>query len=724
GERAAARSMGLGCPGGGLFWLVLASGAFWGQTAGQILPQGFTYASYEVIIPRKLTPRYGQRESQHVTYLIQIEGKSQTVHLTQKRSFLPKHFPVFTYSKEGELQVDYPFIRDDCFYHGFVQGMPSSSVTISTCSEGLRGLFQLENRSYEIEPVQASASFQHVVYRLEEEIGAVPVSCGLTEEEQSRQVAMMQGTEVLVDKSAPGENWWTHTRYLKLAVVIEHERYVKFGRNETLTVLQVLNIIHTSNSLFKPLSVKLTIIGLEIWSQKNLINVTSIGSTLEKFRIWRRNSLNNRLENDVANLFAYKKFGIAAGLAYVGTVCSKDWSSTVEEFVTSSLLEFSVIFTHELGHIIGMIHDGKFCKCDRKKCIMSPTLASTDKFSNCSYSDYFRKRNARCLFFPPDPNKIYKFKYCGNKVVESGEQCDCGSKAECDLDPCCQSDCTLRSGVTCAFGQCCAKCQYLPARSICRGKAGDCDLPEYCNGTSQWCPDDVYIQDGTPCSNGAYCYHGNCTVHNGQCKMIFGDKATVASDNCFRLMNVQGDRFGNCGLKHGIYTKCNPTDILCGRIQCENIVNLPSFEEHSTIIHYQAGNTECWSLDYHSGMEIADVGAIRDGTPCGNGMMCIGGQCKNVSLLNYDCDVTKCHNRGRCNSQKHCHCDYGWAPPDCLSKGYGGSIDSGPAAEEKLFSLSSFFFWPYVLVVLIVQHTGIFPIISQCKRLLFFSPIL
>ncbi|KAH0620682.1 hypothetical protein JD844_021360 [Phrynosoma platyrhinos] len=209
-----------------------------------------------------------------------------------------------------------------------------------------------------------------------------------------------------------------------------------------------------------------------------------------------------------------------------------------------------------------------------------------------------------------------------------------------------------------------------------------CDLPEYCQGTSEWCPEDVYVQDGAPCRDGAYCYQGNCTTHDEQCKMIFGSKATVASDDCFRIINAQGDRFGNCGLNHGFYSKCNTLNILCGRLQCDNVDDLPSLEEHSTIIQSYAGSKECWGFDYHTGVKIPDTRTVGDGTPCGKDMMCIGGECLEVSLLNYDCNFTKCHNRVICNSRKHCHCDHGWAPPDCLNKGYGGSIDSGPASED------------------------------------------
>ncbi|XP_060129780.1 disintegrin and metalloproteinase domain-containing protein 20-like [Zootoca vivipara] len=337
------------------------------------------------------------------------------------------------------------------------------------------------------------------------------------------------------------------------------------------------------------------------------------------------------------------------------------------------LIHFSNTFTHELGHNLGMQHDSKYCTCERSKCIMAAAQANTDKFSNCSYQNYFELRNTPCLLIPPEPDKMYKLKQCGNKVVEDGEQCDCGSPDQCKLDPCCQSNCMLHPGASCAFGRCCAKCQYLPAHYVCRQEVSSCDLPEYCNGTSEWCPEDVYVQDGAPCSDGAYCYHGNCTTHDRQCKMIFGNKATSASKDCFNKLNGQGDRFGNCGLRHGTYKKCNTTNLLCGRIQCDNIDELPSLEQHNTIIQTQSGDRQCWGTDYHSGMEILDIGAVRDGTPCGHDMMCINRQCKSVSLLNYDCNFQKCHYRGICNTYKHCHCDYGWAPPYCHKKGYGGS---------------------------------------------------
>ncbi|XP_060632978.2 disintegrin and metalloproteinase domain-containing protein 20-like [Anolis sagrei] len=658
------------------------------ETLSQKLPLGFRYASYEVTIPKKLTPRDGQQNPQDISYLLQVEGKGHVMHLRQKRNVVPNLFPIFTYSKEGKLQVDYPFIRNDCFYNGFIQDEPRSLVTLSTCLGGLSGLLHLQNETYEIEPVQASAGFQHVVYQLEEKEDDLRIMCGFTKKEQSRQEAMIQSKEILAARGFVGK-WWAHTRYADIAIVVEHQRYVNFDKNDTLTGIRVLEIVHTTNTFYKPLGVVISIVGLEIWSEKNPIIISSeLNVLLDHFNKWRKHTLNDYLPNDAAHLFVHKFYGQTAGLAFTGTICNPQWASAVEIYMSFSVSFFSVIFAHELGHHLGMDHDGEHCTCEKKSCIMAQFPDEVDKFSDCSYRDYFKRRNTHCLLTAADPNAVFKLKYCGNKIVEKGEQCDCGSESQCKHNSCCQSNCKFRSGAVCSVGQCCASCRYRPAGTLCRKKNSVCDLPEYCNGTSEWCPEDVYVQDGARCNDAAYCYHGNCITHNEQCKMIFGKKATVASENCFRLINAQGDRFGNCGIKYRTYNKCKASHILCGRIQCDNVEKLPTLEEDSTIIQTFIGNSYCWGTDYHSEPEKVDIGAVKDGTPCGANMLCVDRQCKNVSTLNYDCDLRKCHNRGICNNRKHCHCDYGWGPPYCMGKGYGGSIDSGPILQDRRVVIS------------------------------------
>lgn len=117
---------------------------------------------------------------------------------------------------------------------------------------------------------------------------------------------------------------------------------------------------------------------------------------------------------------------------------------------------------------------------------MTSPVAASDVFSNCRYNSCFNSINkgAYCLRQAPTPESVSMLKYCSNKMVEKGEECDCGSTQDCSRDPCCEANCTLSVSAACVFGECCSKCQILPLGRLCRKSINECDLPECCNGTS------------------------------------------------------------------------------------------------------------------------------------------------------------------------------------------------------------------------------------------------
>lgn len=59
---------------------------------------------------------------------------------------------------------------------------------------------------------------------------------------------------------------------------------------------------------------------------------------------------------------------------------------------------------------------------------------------------------------------------------------------------------------------------------MCRPAADfQCDLPEFCSGSSASCPPDLYVQDGHDCGRGTgYCYEGLCQSLDLQCKRLYG----------------------------------------------------------------------------------------------------------------------------------------------------------------------------------------------------------
>lgn len=130
---------------------------------------------------------------------------------------------------------------------------------------------------------------------------------------------------------------------------------------------------------------------------------------------------------------------------------------------------------------------------------------------------------------------------CGDGVVDAGEQCDCGPAEFCD-NPCCNtSTCMLAASASCASGSCCdtlvrnltsyskkaiqtyhmckvialdtalslhvpllalQTCKPKPPGTVCRAALGECDLPEFCSGHSEYCPVDVTRAHGVPCHGG------------------------------------------------------------------------------------------------------------------------------------------------------------------------------------------------------------------------------
>ncbi|XP_007933250.1 disintegrin and metalloproteinase domain-containing protein 9 [Orycteropus afer afer] len=585
-------------------------------------------SSYEIITPWRLTRERREAprpNSKQVSYVIQAEGREHIIHLERNKDLLPKDFVVYTYNKEGALISDHPDIQNHCHYRGYVEGVYNSSVALSNCF-GLRGLLHLDDVSYGIEPLQNSTLFEHIFYRMDD-VNKEPLKCGVSNKDVEKQITKDEEeespnmTKLLRRRRAI----LPQTRYVELFIVVDKEKYDTMGRNQTAVREEMI-----------------------------------------------------RLANYLDSALRKKGFGGTAGMAFVGTVCSRSHAGGINVFGQITVETFASIVAHELGHNLGMNHDdGRDCFCGAKSCIMN---------SGASIS------------LPPVHKTPFFEVYSGHHIAKSNNDFSslllldllAASDAECELDPCCEArTCKLQSGAECAYGDCCKNCLFLPGGTLCRGKSSECDVPEYCNGSSQFCQPDVFIQNGYPCQNNkAYCYNGMCQYYDAQCQVIFGSKAKAAPRDCFIDVNSKGDRFGNCGFSGNEYKKCATGNALCGKLQCENVQGMSIFGVVPAIIQTHHRGTTCWGVDFQLGSDVPDPGMVNEGTKCNVGKICRNFQCVNASVLNYDCDIQKkCYGHGVCNSNKNCHCENGWAPPNCETKGYGGSVDSGPTYNEKNTSL-------------------------------------
>ncbi|XP_035171909.1 disintegrin and metalloproteinase domain-containing protein 9-like [Oxyura jamaicensis] len=234
------------------------------------------------------------------------EGNYHVVHLTQAKNLVAKDLPVFTYGAKGELITEFPYIQDDCFYQGFVEGSPGSVVSVSTCF-GISGVLQIGELRYEIQPVENSSTFQHLIFRKAPAQGSPPL-CQVPREHQDRPPAgeeIANGSrKILVIEEVPGlHSLPVPTRYLELALVANQELFKAHSHNETLMLHLFISISNLLNTVYKRMKLQVVISAVEMWTRGDQVTAThSLAQTLQFFTTWCQRDAAGRIEYDHVEL--------------------------------------------------------------------------------------------------------------------------------------------------------------------------------------------------------------------------------------------------------------------------------------------------------------------------------------------------------------------------------------------------------------------------------------
>lgn len=654
---------------------------------------------------------------------LEVGGRLFLLDLEKNHDLLPKPPNVFYYLPNGtgvSVRAD-PVTH--CYYHGSVRGFPQSRVALSTCS-GLRGVIAINSTlSYELRPQEddhhprgeeggggesgtdgsggsgggggGDEGGVHLLFSTSPLEGDGAGGCGL-----SHTVPPIHSS---THTHRTKRDILSETKYIELVLVADNQEFLNYQKNNKTIIYRMLDVANQVDWFYRPLNVRVALTGLEIWSDRDKIRVEkSPTDTLNNFLEWRTRELLPRLRHDNAQLVMGGSFdGTTVGMASQSSMCSRDRSGGVNVDHLVSVLGVASTVAHELGHNLGMSHDTaeRRCSCQNEPrlggCIMEPSTGFMpgQQFSSCSAADLsvsLLHGGGMCLFNVPQPDRLLGGPRCGNLYVERGEECDCGLMEECE-DPCCNaSTCQLVPGAQCSSdGICCHDCKLRTAGSVCREPLGECDLPEFCTGSSPHCPPNVFLQNGEPCEDSAsYCYGGVCASMHTQCQMLWGPNATSAPAVCFSSVNKQGNKYGNCGqLANGSYVPCGNSDVHCGRIQCQGGRERPllgtNAEILTTTVRFNHSDLVCRGTFFHLGDDVSDPATVAQGTACSPGKACLNQKCQDVSVFAVDECRRKCNGHGVCNSNKNCHCDVGWAPPDCRYSGHGGSVDSGPARAAR-----------------------------------------
>ncbi|XP_038847194.1 zinc metalloproteinase-disintegrin-like 4a isoform X1 [Salvelinus namaycush] len=631
---------------------------------------------YDVVRPQRLTGRVkrnifsNQVYPDELQYALTIDGENHTIHLEKNRQLIGRNYAETHYSEDGRRVTTFPNYEDHCYYHGHIQGIEDSSVSVGICS-GISGFVRAEQKVYLVEPLGDSADGEHALYR-QEHLRANRASCGHSND--STVYDHDQGPAPRLSGLFKSKGWKSKPitgpqRFVEMYLVADYTEYKRFGSKTQGRMLEIANHV---DKLYRPLNIRVMLVGLEIWTTRDHIDVTiSPENTLNRFLQWRQDDLLKRAQHDNAQFVTGKDFlGDTVGLANKLAMCTGS-SGAVNQDHNMNPIGVASTIAHEMGHNLGMSHDTSGCTCgtslSNDNCVMADRVRSEypGLFSGCSQeqlSDFLERANPRCLLDTPGSDRLYVGPACGNAFLDPGEECDCGTVEECKNTCCDPTTCRLTEGSSCAHGACCENCQLKQAASLCRRASSDCDLAEYCTGTSAHCPEDTFQMNGKPCSYGqGYCYNGQCPTLQQHCKRLWGPAAQVGTDSCFNL-NLGGNEGAHCGRTKNGFVRCTPQNMKCGTLFCFGGDEYP-ITGQKAFYNMQGGGTCNIAVDQD---KIRSLDMVPTGTKCGVNEVCYDHKCQDVKIYGQteDCS-SKCHNNGVCNNKGQCHCDPDWAPPYC-----------------------------------------------------------
>ncbi|NXF12705.1 ADA11 protein, partial [Smithornis capensis] len=531
---------------------------------------------------------------------------------------------------------------EHCYYQGRVRGQPRSFAALSSC-QGLRGVFSDGRATYLIEP-QAGAEHgrglrPHIVQRV--------TSCPRLGEPSHRAGARPQGLSqlshgLLLQVRRAQHTVHSETKYIELAVVNDHHLFLQLRKSVVLTSNFAKSVVNLADMIYKEqLNTRIVLVAMETWAAEDRIRVGKDSlETLNEFVKYRREGLAEH--SDTVHLFSGRTFQSSrSGTAFVGGICSPARASGVNEY--GNVAAMAVTLAQTLGQNVGMMWNkhrtaAGDCRCPDSwlGCIMEDTgYYLPRKFSRCSideYNQFLQDGGGSCLF--NKPLKLLDPPECGNGFVEAGEECDCGSLAEC-----------ARSG-----GNCCKKCT-LTHDAIPLTPLQPPDLSPHLQGR---------------------CYGGRCKTRDRQCNALWGRGS--AERFCYEKLNVEGTERGNCGREGLGWLQCNKQDVLCGFLLCANISGSPRLGELSgeiatTTFYHQNRYVDCRGGHVEL-VDGSDLSYVEDGTPCGPGMLCLDRKCLPATAFNFSScpgswDGKICFDHGVCSNEGKCICRAEWTGKDC-----------------------------------------------------------
>ncbi|KAI6661768.1 Disintegrin and metalloproteinase domain-containing protein 33 [Oopsacas minuta] len=626
-----------------------------------------------------------------IRVLLQIEDREDLLlNLNLNEDLLNEHFKFF-FQATDEYQLTRHTDRIiHCYYHGYVENnLQHSKIALSTCN-GFRGSILLHGEYYYLEPILNT----HIIYKHDNRLPKRVKTCGTVHLDP---FPLIPGN---FTQSFTHVKRQAISRFVELYLIMDLTLHQLLGSNFIHSLNYLVHVANEMDLMYKSLSIRIALVGATVWSSTNQISVEDdLSITLDNFLDYIPT-----LQSQASVIFDNAQFvtgkthpSTVVGFAPLSTMCL-DNSGGVSRDLDLRELDIAATISHEMGHNFGLYHDDVGSRpcylCPGNECTRIMNKVGIDviptEFSQCSIDELDAALDSgigNCIF--NEVPMLVTDPVCGNRFVEPGEECDCGSSIECPtVDPCCQPGlCLLKNGAQCTAGECCdAGCQLSPSDRLCREKRNECDIPEYCTGSTGSCPPDLYHTDGTLCTtagSSSYCFKGTCNTHRGQCYSLFGTAGVdVGVDVCYSELNNKGDKYGNCGIRHNLdgistYIACTASNVKCGKIQCSTpadpeLQTTGSAELTIVTLNFLGGaQVECIGVNIDVDVDFTDPGLVIQGAKCGPGKICVDQMCVDLYTVSDQvlCPINDlgvpCSGKGTCSNTSVCLCDTGFTGSSC-----------------------------------------------------------
>ena len=546
-----------------------------------------------------------------VAFGLELDGERFSLSLQRSQPPTTSSYQAFRQTRDGRLIPLAP-PEQGCTYRGVTEatgattaapGFASMSVCTSAtgraAGEAASGIIRAGGRFWrlwpdpaDVDPSDGVDHFAQPLRRGDALVAPEPVRHTTLERlpvSPAPQLAFREGTDA-------------ETKYLDLIMVNDAARVAELGGGTEATTIQ---FVDTMNALLEGSGLsprlRVTLRAQVLFDQDPYTpapagnNEVDNNSLLNLFLQWAQTA--DLPAHDEHVLLSGLDFvGGVVGFAGVGVACTNNANGAIVQAGDASGGFAVLSAVHELGHTLGMDHDGGQQGCPQQGFIMAAVGcgncpgAEEAQFSSCSIDSFqaFLAGPDYALHCADDvPTGTAAS--CGDGAVQQGETCDCGSRDCSNIDPCCNgATCQLEDGAECSDYNdgCCRSCAIVGAddQVVCREQRSECDIAETCSGSSKDCPADAFLPAGDDCQddsgNDGLCYFGDCRSRGTQCEQLDAQQPSAA-------FNGIGEPGPGC-------------DLPCDTVVCGN------------------GPNGC--------LFIQNL-APNDGVRCENGGQCVGGVC-------------------------------------------------------------------------------------------------